>query len=281
MNMKHIFAILVLANLQSLAMAQNRSVVMIPTPFQEDGNSVQLELVIYKPAEQGSFPTLVFNHGSVSNGNDPKEVRYTVTYPELAQFFNSKGWAVVLPQRRGRGQSGGQYAEGWDSEKQRYACDPALAQTSMARAMADLDATQTYLEKQSFVDTKRMLLGGHSKGGILAMAYAAQNPNRYLGVTNFVGGWVGERCEHAVKINAGVFTQSAKFPKSTLWLYGEKDPFYSIAHSKGSFDAFKAAGGRGEFHVFNLGFMRNDHQIVRTRSVWESTVADYLKQIDN
>ena len=281
MRFKFYLSVFFFCQLIGVALAQNRSVHMLTTSLIEEGKPVALEIVVFKPEGAGPFPTLVFNHGSVGNGNDPKEVGHTVTYPELASFYNEKGWAVVFPQRRGRGKSEGRYAEGWETSRGRYSCDPAIAMASMEHALLDQDAIDNYLATRTDVDAKRMLVGGHSKGGILAMALAARHPERYLGVVNFVGGWVGERCETASDVNLGTFVKTSTFQKPTLWLYGEDDPFYSLAHSKKSFDAFVAAGGKGSFQVFTLGFLRNDHQIVRTRSVWQASMADFLKSLQN
>lgn len=95
----------------------------IGTNLLEDGRPVALELAISRPPGDGPFPTLVFNHGSVNNGNDPREVSRTVTYVELAAFFNERGWMVGVPQRRGRGKSDGLYAEGWQLERLEVSTD--------------------------------------------------------------------------------------------------------------------------------------------------------------
>ena len=257
--------------------AQALSALKIATALQEDGRPVALELVIARPAGDGPFPTLVFNHGSVGNGNDPREVSHTVTYPELAAFFNERGWMVVFPQRRGRGQSDGRYAEGWQPEAGRYACDPSVSLAGLERATQDLAEVTGYLATRTDVDPKRMLIGGHSKGGLLAMVVAASQPERFAGVLNFVGGWVGERCETAEQINGDSFRKAAVFPGPTLWLYGERDPYYRIAHSQGNFAAFTAAGGKGRFQVLTFGPFRNDHQIVRSRAIWTEPMAQFLQ----
>lgn len=281
MRFKFYFSVFVFCQLIGAAIAQNRSAHILTTSLVEEGKPIALEIVVFKPEGEGPFPTLVFNHGSVSNGNDPKEVSYTVTYPELASFYNEKGWAVAFPQRRGRGKSEGRYAEGWEANRGRYSCDPDVAATSIEHALQDLDAIEKYLISRSDIDAKRMMVGGHSKGGILAMIFASRHPDRYLGVVNFVGGWVGERCETASVVNTGTFVKTSTFQKPTLWLYGENDPFYSLAHSKKSFDAFAAAGGKGTFRAFTLGFLRNDHLIVRTRTVWQTSMTDFLKSLQN
>ena len=262
-----------------VAPAQERTTQKVETSFLENGRAVALELAIYKPAGAGPFPTLIFNHGSVSNGNDHREVTYTVTYAELASFFNENGWMVVFPQRRGRGKSDGRYAEGWQPDQARYSCDSTVALAGLEHAIQDIDEVTKYLQTRTDVDQRRMLIGGHSKGGILSLAFAARQPDRFLGVLNFVGGWVGERCETADEVNTETFARASAFPGPTLWLYGERDSYYRIAHSQKNFAAFRSAGGKGAFHVFTLGLLRNDHQIVRSRAVWEETMSSYLKSL--
>lgn len=262
------------------ASAQEMSVQRIDTALLEDGRPVVLELVIARPAGDGPFPTLVFNHGSVSNGNDPREVTHTVTYPELAAFFNERGWMVVFPQRRGRGKSEGRYAEGWQPEAGRYACEPAAALAGLEHAIQDVGAVTDHLVTRTDVNPARMLIGGHSRGGLLAMVFAAARPQRFLGVLNFVGGWVGERCEAAEQINGASFRRAAAFPGPTLWLYGERDPYYRIAHSQGNFAAFTAAGGKGTFQTLSFGPFRNDHQIVRSRAIWTEPMARFLNGLN-
>jgi len=87
----------VLLACSAAAGAQEILLQKISTSLLEDGRNVSLELAISKPTGDGPFPTLVFNHGSVSNGNNPNEVTHTVIYGELAAFFNERGWLVVFP----------------------------------------------------------------------------------------------------------------------------------------------------------------------------------------
>jgi dienelactone hydrolase len=256
--------------------AEEAVLLKIGTSLTEDGRPVALELAIFKPTGEGLFPTLVFNHGSVGNGNDPREVTHTVTYAELAAFFTERGWMVVFPQRRGRGKSDGRYAEGWEPASGRYSCDPSVSLAGLEHAMQDIGEVTKYLKKRKDVDQTQMLIGGHSKGGILAMAFAAREPERFVGVLNFVGGWVGERCETAEKISIPTFAKAASFPGPTLWLYGERDPYYSIAHSQKSFAAFTSSGGKGSFHALTFGVFRNDHQIVRNRAIWSEPMSRFL-----
>lgn len=251
----------------------------IPTGFIENGKPVSLEVVIFKPSGNGPFPALMFNHGSTGNGDNPALFNSTSTSVTLARFFTDKGWLVAFPQRRGRGKSDGLYDEGFEENRSRYACSPVLSLPGLERALSDMDAAADYLATRPDVDSKRMLVGGQSRGGIASVAYAGTRPTRFVGVINFVGGWVGDRCVHADAINAASFKRGAGFAAPMLWLYGENDPFYRVSHSKSSFDAFTQAGGKGSFRVFTPGRGVNGHGLISLPDLWRSDVTSYLEQV--
>src|SRR5687768_8329811 len=96
----------------------------------------------------------------------------------------------------------------------------------------------------------RVVIGGQSRGGILSVAYAGRRPQQVRGVINFVGGWLGARSVTATEVNQTLMKRGASFPGEMLWLYGDGDPFYGLAHSRGNFAAFSRAGGTGTFHEF-------------------------------
>ncbi|MBI3513439.1 MAG: hypothetical protein HY060_05150, partial [Proteobacteria bacterium] len=93
--------------------AQERAMV----PVTVDGETVRLAMRWYKPDGAGRFPTVIFNHGSTGRGIDPALFDRPVDYPQLAQFFVARGWAVVIPARRGRGGSEGRYDEGFTASR--------------------------------------------------------------------------------------------------------------------------------------------------------------------
>ena len=249
----------------------------IPTPFIQDGKLMALEMVVFKPEGNGPFPTLMFNHGSTGNGDNPALFTNTYTSAALARFFTDRGWLVAFPQRRGRGKSDGLYDEGFEADRSRYSCEPELTLPGLERALADMDAAYAYLAVRPDVDPRRMLIGGVSRGGIAASVYAGTRPPRFVGALNFVGGWIGDVCPQAAQVNTASFRRAAGFLSPMLWLYGENDPYYKISHSKANFDAFVQGGGKGEFKVFNAGSGRNGHAIVSQPDLWDSAVNDYLK----
>jgi pimeloyl-ACP methyl ester carboxylesterase len=251
----------------------------IATKLVENGQPVSLEVVIYKPPGAGPFPTVMFNHGSTGNGDNPVLFSSTWTSPALAGFFNKRGWIVAFPQRRGRGKSGGLYDEGFTPDRSEYSCEPEFSLPGLERALTDMDAAADYLAGRPDVDPQRMLLGGVSRGGIASIACAGEHPDRFAGVINFVGGWVEGESGYADAINGAIARRGGPYPKPTLWLYGENDPFYSISHSRKNFEAFEAAGGTGIFLVFTLEDGQSGHGLASIPGHWQHAVQDYLEQL--
>jgi dienelactone hydrolase len=263
-----------LVSLLAASAAWARDARMVPVTI--DGQTVRLEMRIYRPATAGPAPTLVFNHGSTGRGSDPRIFTRPIDYPEIAQVFVQRGWAVVMPARRGRGGSEGQYDEGFAPGSVGYACDLAFSLPGAERALRDVEAAMDAVRAFPFVDPTRVVIGGQSRGGILSVAYAGRRPEQVKGVINFVGGWMGAGCSRATGINPALFTRGARYPGETLWLYGDGDDFYPLSHSRENFAAFQAAGGWGSFHELPLG--AGGHYIWRQPSAWVAFVEAYLKR---
>lgn len=264
-----------------LARQYTRVVERLPTPWTDaDGRVQTLEAVVVRPVNaKGPLPTVVFNHGSTGNGNRPDFFTLTSTSPEIAQYFTAKGWQVVFPQRRGRGKSDGLYDEGFGTNRSAgYTCQPERSLKGLDRAMADLDVVMADLRQRPDVDGERLLIGGVSRGGILSVAYAGTRPDMFLGVVNFVGGWIGEGCKEAALINRTGFVRGAAMPRPTLWLYGERDSYYSLGHSRASFESFLAAGGKGKMVSYTLPPGQNGHSIHGFPALWKAELDGYLAQ---
>ena len=249
-----------------------------PTPFTYNGESISLEVVLFKPLYEDRYPTIVFHHGSTGNGSDPSRFGVTFTSKSIAQYFVERGWMVVFPQRRGRGNSGGLYDEGFKPDRSAYSCQQDLALGGAAHALEDLNVITDWLRSRADVDTTRMLVGGVSRGGILSVAHTAQRPDAYLGAINFVGGWISEGCGDYRSINRTLFVDGAAFPGPSLWLYGENDSFYSLSYSRTNFDAFTMAGGLGTMLELTRSPGLDGHFAINDLELWESAMDEFLAQ---
>jgi hypothetical protein len=113
-------------------------------------------------------------------------------------------------------------------------------------------------------------------------SWSSQSAAQYfsLGVVNFVGGWMGDGCANAAAINTTAFKRGAPFPRPTLWLYGERDPFYYLSHSKANFEAFTAAGGKGRFEAFSVPGHNAGHGLIAHPGLWGEHVTRYLQSLE-
>ena len=246
-------------------------------PVTVDGETAKLATITYKPAGEGPFPTLIYHHGSTGGGLDPSIFARPYDPKPLVDWFMARGWAVVLPSRRGRGGSEGTYDEGFAADRaQGYSCEPALSLPGADRALRDIDAITPVILAQPFVDRSRVAIGGQSRGGILAVAWSGRQPDIPRAVVNFVGGWLSSRCWSRDEVNQSLFKRGVPYGRSTIWLYGDKDPYYPLRHSRDNFAAFEAAGGKGEFHEYAPPEGLNGHQIGSAPLLWGATLDVYL-----
>lgn len=254
-----------------------RTTLRVPTPWVENGGSLTLEMVAFSPLGAGPHPTLLLHHGSTGNGDNAALFGLTYQHEGLARFFVERGWMVLFPQRRGRGNSGGLYDEGFTADRSRYSCQENLALAGLERALQDADVVTNFVVSMPDLDPAHVLIGGISRGGILATAHAQRRPSVYRGVVNFVGGWLGEACAGAATVNRSTFARAGAQPSPVLWLYGENDPFYSPAHSRGNYDAFVAAGGSGSFHLYRrANVSANGHFIIDEPVLWRADLETFV-----
>lgn len=241
-------------------------------PSSED--DAQLEIVAVKPPHAGPYPTVVSNHGSTGRGcNKSLHVR-TVCPVVVGNYFAERGWMTLFPQRRGRGKSGGDYAEGLASDGSGYSCDIEIAIAGFERAVEDLDAVVRHLRGRSDVDQRQLVVGGVSRGGILSIAYAGMRPATFHGAINFNGGWLGKGCSTHEIVNPAIFERGATSGISTLWLHGTHDQYYRIEHCRGNFERFLSAGGHGQFIAAQMG-----HALLFKPELWRSHLDQYMDDL--
>jgi dienelactone hydrolase len=175
-----------------------------------------------------------------------------------------RGFVVVIPIRQGFGATGGQYKAGIGS-----CADPDFYRGSL-RAAQDIVAAVDHVNSLPSVDASRILLIGHSAGGIASMAAASMQPKGVKAVMNFSGGrgsgrsssqrgvpCFPERMADAI----GRYAETINVP--VLWFYAENDSFFGPEVVRSWFDAFEKRGGQGEL-VFVPGSSFGDgHQFIK------------------
>jgi len=209
---------------------------------------IALAGTVVKPEGKGPFPLIVLSHGAPSGA--AKRARYGYWLkPHLLDSLIKRGYAVLVPIRRGYGATGGRFVEGYGPCR-----DPNYYEGGLP-AGQDIVAAVNYASTLSFVDKDNILLVGQSAGGFSSIAAASLNPKGVKGVVNFSGGRGGrpnrspgvpchpERMAYAI----GKYAKTIKVP--VLWHYIENDNYFSPEIAKQWFDAFEQNGGQGKLII--------------------------------
>src|SRR5690606_405420 len=104
-------------------------------------------------------------------------------FAAAAEFFVRRGYAVIVPQRPGHGDTGGPYLEGRDGP-----CETADYVRSGLAVADSIQAAIDYMPRQSFVKRSGVVVIGQSAGGWGSLALASRNPRNVAAIINFAGG---------------------------------------------------------------------------------------------
>jgi dienelactone hydrolase len=212
-----------------------------------------------RPEGGGPFPLIVFSHGSPA---DPAARTNMDRYRLLTPFgaLVDRGYAVLVPMRRGFGATGGRFAEGYGT------CENPDYGRAGTEAARDILAAIKYGQAQPFVRPDRVLLVGQSVGGLASIAAASLGPEGLVAVVNFSGGSggnparsPGEPC-HPERIGAAYATWARSIRVPVLWHYAENDQFFAPHHVRSWYAAFTHAGGSGRL-VMQPPFGKDGHAL--------------------
>lgn len=126
--------------------------------YTHDG--LRLEAYFYRPAGDGPFPLIVYNHGSAPTGQE--RVERPIGY--IGRSFPPAGYAVLVPERRGYGKSeGATFAEEVGRDRGRRFVERLGAEAGDLLAAADYVTHDPAFR----VDPGRRAMIGWSFGGIV------------------------------------------------------------------------------------------------------------------
>lgn len=244
---------------------------MIESP--SGSNFVELSASVYKPEGEGPFPLIVINHGTPRNPDSRKK---RVDFSLQGIEFVKRGFVVVVPMRRGFGDSGGDY-----SESHGKCSNPDYYSSGMEASM-DIMATVEFMAKQPYVDPTRILIVGQSAGGFSSLAFGSLNVKGIVGIINFAGGRGSLKDKSGVCSPDNLISATGEFGKNsevpTLWIYTENDSYFSPSLARDMFDSYIRNGGKGEFVV--LPPFRNDgHPMFKTKEgipIWTPLVDEFI-----
>lgn len=268
-------SVLVLAS-QALAQGAREETVRIPS------SGATMIATVMRPPGDGKFPLVVINHGSpASSAQRPAMAR--PRFSSLSGWFVSRGYVVVLPLRRGYGETGGAWAENYGS------CQAPDYFNAGLHGAADIKAAIDFMRSQPYVASDRTIVVGQSAGGWATMALSSLNPPGVPGMVNFAGGRGGHQplpgggtgncTPDALVKAAGRYGSTARVPM--LWLYTANDSFFEPALARRMVEAYDGAGGRATLRA--LGAFGQDGHILAGSdggvAIWSGPVSEFLASV--
>jgi dienelactone hydrolase len=244
------------------------------------GEEREIIATSFHPDGEGPFPLIVLNHGSPVSGEARANMGRWRRLPQVREFVE-RGFAVVIPMRRGYGQSGGEWAESYGG------CSDPDYYAAGKEAARDILATVARMIERPYVKRDQIIFVGQSAGGIAAIAAASEKPPGLLAVVNFSGGRggtpktrPGEPCSPVAMAEAiARFAKTITVP--VLWHYVENDKYFSPEHVRGWFAAFEHAGGTGRL-VMQPRFGNDGHSLfasIRGIPIWTREFDRFLAEI--
>lgn len=230
---------------------------------------LQLESTVYRPPGDGPFPVLIMNHGKAP-GNPHLQERDRFT--AISKEFVKRGYAVVVPMRKGFAHSSGQYVDD--------GCNMTVNGQNQAD---DVQGVVDYLAHQPWVDRTRILVAGQSHGGLTTMAFGTRNVPGVRGLINFAGGLRADsgNCHWKNSLVAAFTDYGARTRIPSLWFYGANDSYFGPALATQMHEAFVNSGGLAKLVAFGA-FKLDAHAMSGSRdgvSIWWPETERFLKQI--
>ena len=223
-------------------------------------------------------PVLVLNHGRAPEAEGRQKLGRARS-GDAARFFLRRGFIVAVPTRIGYGVSGGEDLEN-SGPCQRKSYPPGFA-VAADQVAATLDA----IRQRPDAAQDRAVIAGQSFGGATALAAASRNLPGVVAAINFAGGaggnpklQPGRPCSpHLLESTLGGYGKTARVP--VLWLYAQNDQYFGPTYPREWFDAFKGAGGTGEFIQFPPQGEDGHMTFGRFPQTWHPPVAAFLERL--
>jgi len=265
----------IVAALALPAGAANLHESVMRVPVTDGGSTVTIDVTVFKPEGAGPFPLVVLSHGSPRSAAE-RRASGRLRMVAQSERFVAMGFAVLVPTRRGYGESGGRWAEGYGR-----CSDPDYYGAGLESAL-DLRAAVEAVRGKPWADASRVLLAGQSAGGFASVAASSTSFQGLAGVVNFAGGRGSlapdDVCGEGRLVEAmGRYGAASRVPE--LWIYSANDRFFGPALARRMYRAFVAAGGRAEFVEAPASGLDGHGYFARAMDDWAPRVARFARGI--
>lgn len=254
------------APLPTLDQRMGEQVIFVPTKL--EGGTVRLQTTIFKPPGDGPFPVLFMNHGKAGgDAHLQPRARYLVVSSE----FVKRGYAVVIPMRKGFAASGGTYID-----------SHCRAEKNGEEQADSLYFAMDYAMKQPWADQQHVLIAGQSHGGLTAIAAGSHNIAGVRGIINFAGG-VNSRshCDWQAALVDAFKAYGARSTTPGIWFYGANDTHFGPKLAADMYQAYTQAGGKAQLVAYGP-FKQDAHGMSSSPdgvAIWMPETERFLKSI--
>ena len=222
-------------------------------------------------------PVLLINHGRAGNPA-ARAALGRARYTDNARWFAQFGFIVAVPTRIGYGVTGG------DDVESSGPCSSPHYGPGFIAAATQMQAVLHHLRARPDVAPDRAVVVGQSYGGASSIALASLMPAGVQAAINFAGGSGGNPqgsprrpCQpNRLERTFGGYGRTARIP--TLWLYTENDLYFGPKYPREWFEAFREAGGTGEFHQFPPHGEDGHTLFTSHPATWQPVVEDFLRR---
>jgi dienelactone hydrolase len=246
-------------------------------PLDIAGTRYLLYTRVCRPQGEEPARIVVFAHGTPAVAQRPGMQPLTCE-GEAARWFLGRGYVVIASMRRGYGQTGGYWGDGFAS------CATADYFTAGLETARDIAATLEYAATLPFARPTGMILVGHSAGGWGTIAYNATPHPRVTALVNMAGGRGGHQQGRAnnncrpedLAAAAGRFARTSITPM--LWIYAANDSYFAPPIATALYTAYTSNGGKAELHQLPA-FGSDGHQLLFGSGgsrIWGPLVERYI-----
>lgn len=235
-----------------------------------------LVTVYFDDAAPKPYPVLVLGHGRAPEP-EKRAAMGRVRTSANSRWLARLGFMVAVPTRVGYGDSGGEDVEDTGPcNRKNY---PPGYVTAADQTLQVLE----FMRRRPDTAKDRTIIMGQSFGGTTAITVAAMNPPGVQATINFAGGGGGNpktmpQNPCATPLLERMFATYGKTTRiPTLWVYTENDMYFGPKFPKQWFDAFKAAGGTGEYVLFPPNGENGHGLFTQAPGVWQSRVIEFLQ----
>lgn len=259
--------------LPSHAASHDESVLRVPVVSGLE--QAYIDVTVFRPRGEGRFPVVVLSHGSPRLAAE-RRAKGRERMLAQAEPFVEMGFAVLVPTRRGYGQSDGEWAEAYGS------CENPDYYAAGLETARDLRAAVDAVRGLPWADTGRVVLAGQSAGGFGSVAASSVPFAGLVAVINFAGGRgslePGRVCGEGRLVEAMArYGGRARVPE--LWIYSRNDRYFAPSLARRMHGAFVASGGAAEFVEAPAVGLDGHAYFAVAMDDWSPRVAAFLERV--